>query len=300
MVIEPAFKGNKRAIVFELSMKFVACFSVCLIALLEHIKQENKYDIVVLTNELRSDVLRTLIKIVKPYPNVRIRFCNPDAVVAPYIQASRHNYFYMCYWKLAFPDIFSEYSRVLHLGADTLLYRDVHELLETELDENTYMAGVLDMGYSGLVRYGEIPADEIGLDSPEHYVNADNLLFNLDVIRRDFSVADLMAWWEPRHVRFVEQDAFNAIFKGHIKMLDTKWNVFPDRTLVTRPVLNNRPEIVAEWQENIKDPYLVHYASNPKPWVEPTIGMGTDWWEYARKSPYYEVLLRDMIRGQQQ
>ena len=37
--------------------------------------------------------------------------------------------------------------------------------------------------------------------------------------------------------------------------------------------------------------YVYHYGGPNKPWIIPNIFLGDIWWTYARKTPYYEIIL---------
>jgi lipopolysaccharide biosynthesis glycosyltransferase len=39
----------------------------------------------------------------------------------------------------------------------------------------------------------------------------------------------------------------------------------------------------------------VHYLSYPKPWQNPNGEMATDFWEIARRTPFYERLIQNLI-----
>lgn len=45
-----------------------------------------------------------------------------------------------------------------------------------------------------------------------------------------------------------------------------------------------------------KNPYIIHYAGFCKPWDEPTEEFGEVFWDYARRTPYYETLLYRMSK----
>lgn len=55
------------------------------------------------------------------------------------------------------------------------------------------------------------------------------------------------------------------------------------------------------WKKSLHDPWIIHFAAYPKPWDYPLVGFGDKWWYYARKSVYYEEILRRMsviaVRG---
>ena len=64
---------------------------------------------------------------------------------------------------------------------------------------------------------------------------------------------------------------------------------------------NNNDTNINLWKKSLHDPWIIHFAAYPKPWDYPLVGFGDKWWYYARKSVYYEEILRRMsviaVRG---
>ena len=48
------------------------------------------------------------------------------------------------------------------------------------------------------------------------------------------------------------------------------------------------------YQEARKNPKIIHYAGPQKPWFEPGMDFGMQFWECARETAYYEVMLGRM------
>ena len=291
--IKPVFSECKKVIVFESSNLFVPYLSVVLLSLLEHISKENKYDIIVLTREIDDYDCSILLDTVKELNNVSLRFFDPTDIVKKYIKNSRYKYLDINYYRMSLPWILKEYDRALNLGADIVIQKDVMELLDCDMSKNTYLAGAIDLGYLGRLKI-DIPKEELNLLNPYGYVNADVLVFNLESIRQDFTQDEVMEIWQKYKFRCAEQDALNLLFDGHIKHVDLRWNVFPIRMASVEHIMKNNKENIIVWEKCLKEPYIIHYAAFPKPWNYPMVGYGNKWWIYARKSPYYEEILRRM------
>ncbi len=291
--LKPAFSSYKKAIVFESSELFVPYLHVVLLSLLDHVCHGNKYDIIILTHEIDIHDCENLIQLVSKFDNVRLRFFDPTGIVESYIKKSRYKYLDINYYRMALPWILSEYEIVLNLGADIVINKDVNLLLECEEVKNRYLAGVTDLGYLGRLNL-DIPIKELDLSAPEGYVNADVLVINLKKIRQDFSKETVMNIWQKYRFRCAEQDAFNVLFDGKIHYLNLRWNLFPERMSSVEHIMLNKPERIKQWREALKEPFIIHYAAYPKPWDYPNVGFGNVWWQYARKSVYYEEIVRRM------
>ena len=59
-------------------------------------------------------------------------------------------------------------------------------------------------------------------------------------------------------------------------------------------IMHASSETIADWQQCLKNPYIIHFAAVPKPWQLPTVEFGVDWWIVARHSPYYSIMLQYM------
>ncbi len=298
--LEPAFPQCRRAIVFECSDFFVPYQSVVLQSLIDHISPEGFYDIVILTHEIDAYDCRLLTDITKGKANVSLRFFDPTKIVKNFIKKAKYKYLDINYYRLALPWIFKEYDTVLNLGADIVIQKDIYEILKLEWKESEYMAGVIDLGYIGRLSL-DIPIKELDLKDPNGYVNADVLLFNLEAIRNNFTLDEVMGLWQKYHFRCSEQDAFNVLYDCHIRHMDLRWNLFPDKMASVEHIAYNNDTNICLWEKSLKDPWIIHFAAYPKPWDYPLVGFGDKWWYYARKSMYYEEILRRMsviaVRG---
>lgn len=289
--LHPIFDGIKEAIVFESSAFFVPYQSVVLKSLVEYASDDNFYDVVILTNEIDAYDCDLLQSIIEGKENISLRFFDPTDYVDGYIEKNKYKYLTINYFRLALPWIFKEYDRVLNLGADIVIQRDVMELLSCSMKDDEYIAGAVDLGYLGRLHL-DISPEELGLEHPDGYINADVLVVNNKNIRCDFTMDDVMLLWNKYYFRCAEQDAMNMLFDGHIHHVDLRWNLYPAKMASVEHIAMNNPEKIDMWKMALSNPYIIHYAAYPKPWDYPPVGYGERWWRYARTSPYYEEILR--------
>lgn len=79
---------------------------------------------------------------------------------------------------------------------------------------------------------------------------------------------------------FKNNAALNYIFQDDIYQLDSQWNV--------------------ETFSNMKNIYdkdktkIIHYPGLEKPWFYPEMELANIWWSYARKTPFYEEIMKRM------
>lgn len=291
--IKPAYKENNVAIVFETSELFVPYLDVALISLAEFIRPDFNYDIIILSNELTEHSEKALKAKFLEKANVSLRVYNPHSIAVPYLKKAKYQYLEINYYRLLLPWILTGYDKAINLGADIVVNRDIAELFNTNLKKGTFAAGALDLGYHGRLSI-DISPDDLKLSDPYSYVNADVLLLNLKAIRENIDKDFLMSIWQKRQLLCSEQDVINMAFDGHVQSLDLRWNLFPERMMSEYHIECAPQESVKKWKESLSDPYIIHYAAVPKPWDCPTVGYGDIWWCYARKSSYYEEILRRM------
>lgn len=284
--------GVSKAVVFEVSNYYIPYFSVALLSLVSTLSKNTSIDVIVLTHEVDAIDRALLMDLVKDKKNVYLKFFDPTVFVERYIKASRFSYLDLNYYRLALPWILSNYDVAVNLGADVLVRSDVSELLDV-FDNNSeyHIAGVVDLGYTGRLRL-DIPLAELGLSDPDGYVNADVLVLNLKVIRANYTQDEVMSLWQKYEFRCNEQDAYNMIYEGHIWHLELEWNVFPPRMASEYHISLNPKNIVNKWEKSLHKAKIVHFAAYPKPWDYPPVVFGNEWWNFAKKTPYYEEMLR--------
>ena len=94
--------------------------------------------------------------------------------------------------------------------------------------------------------------------------------------------------------RILEQDGLNAFFKTNIKYIDTAWN-FPVANIYYEAILCLMPQYcLSKYEKDAADPNIMHFAGRPKPWYAPEENRAHVWWSYARKTPFYEEILKRM------
>lgn len=288
----PAFRTNNIAIVFETSELYAPYLDPAIRSIVETSQNNYNYDIIVLSHEIEAfDILR-LRDIVNRNPNFSIRFFDPHDIVKRYIVNAKRKYLEINYYRMALPWILPNYDKVINLGSDLIVLKDLHFLFDINI-EDYCIGGCKDLGWQGRLKI-DIPQSELDLKFPYSYINADVLLFNLKKIRNEYSIDQLLLYWQKKQLRCSEQDALNKIFDGNILNIDLRWNIFPDRMTSEYHISYANDEDIDIWKEGLKSPYIVHFAAVPKAWNFPDVGFGDQWWKYARKSLYYEEFIRRM------
>ena len=113
---------------------------------------------------------------------------------------------------------------------------------------------------------------------------------------RYFSTNDFLKLANSRDWVYMDQDILNNALKGKIKYLDLKWNVLYDWEFERiKNVISKSPTwLYGEYLKSRKDPFIIHYGGSVKPWQRADTDFAVDFWNIAKKSVFYEVIISRM------
>lgn len=189
--------------------------------------------------------------------------------------ALRDYYTNAIYYRIFIPSLFPQYDKILYLDSDMVFLEDISKLYETDLGDNIFGA-VHEEAMSFFDVFGTY-AEEF-LDVPRmEYFNSGLLLINTEEYIKsgvEQRFIDLML----RHKFEVapDQDYLNVVCKGRVKHLDVGWNKTP----------------IPGKRFKDKDVKLIHYKLNFKPWHYDNVRYQDAFWKYAKKTPFYDELLK--------
>ena len=97
----------------------------------------------------------------------------------------------------------------------------------------------------------------------------------------------------------LEQDLFNNLLNGKVKYFDYKYSIISE----VDTFINSRIEYASKQENNAyrkaqTNPFVINFNNYPKPWSNPNIPYSYKWWEIARKTPFYEMILQRMTYEQ--
>ena len=298
--LEPFFKEKNIPIVVLSSNYYVPYLSVYLESLIEH-RGDSNYDLIVLHKEITKENQEILCLLCNKYENIHIRFFNARQILGDikfFVAAS----FYSeeAYYRLLAPWILSKYEKAIITDLDIIVQRDIADLYNSVTFSEEYIACAKDVVYQGMLNNGvennlEYCKKTLKLNNPYHYVNTGVMVANLKKIREDFTLEEILDFSEKNQFRIQEQDILNAFYDERIKFIDLKWNMYLKLNYWIDLFIRYAPADEVElYNKALETPYILHWASQPKPWNEPDLTYAHVWWKYARKSPYYEVILQRM------
>ena len=164
------------------------------------------------------------------------------------------------YYRLFLPDLLPpDLKKVIYLDCDLVVQADLSQLWEEKI-EDYYILAVKSMW--------------AGRDA-QHF-NSGVLVINLEQWRRDELSRKAIEFLQKSNYSYFDQEVLNAICINQWKELDPRWNVL--RGILEYSSWEESPFSEQEYQNVIRDPYIIHYVSSAKPWNAP-----------ASKVPWSEV-----------
>lgn len=301
--IKPAFETNNIAIAFSCNEYYMPMLGVMLNSILENGLETNNYDILVMRNipEFDSEkairYTKMLKKTVGRYPNASIRFVDISGLLGERKFFVRDNFTPETYFRLFLPQILNNYEKVLYLDADMVACHDVAELYNIDLEGNL-LGAVRDPIISGSNKsplYNKHDdMEKLGIENIYNYFQAGVLLIDIKKISEDGLCERMIEYAATHDCDLVDQDVLNKFCQGKVKFIDNIWNVDVN-TIATRVVPYAPAAMWHEYKRNREGAYIYHFAGADKPWNDPGLDKADVFWDAARKTSFYEIILEDLI-----
>lgn len=206
------------------------------------------------------------------------------------------------YYRFLALDIFPKLDKILYLDCDTVVNDDIAKLYKTDIG-NYSLGAVRDVDIISLYS-NDCDADpevrnnidnNIKLNNYKDYFQAGVLILNLKKIRSCYKSSDIFEIATAKQWKFQDQDVLNHLFKEDVYYLPLKWNTLYECFNRLERVQNYTCKEMADEYKGAKmNPALIHYAGTPKPWENMSVDMGEYFWNYAKTSPFFEILIHDL------
>lgn len=301
---EPVFGTNAVAIALSANDFYVPYLSTLLMSIKEHVNSESCYDIMVMHRDISKHSQMMLTRMLSDYENISLRFFDVGRFHRKYENLFTRGHFVMeTYFRLLMPDLMPEYSKVLYLDSDMIVKADVADLYNIDV-KGYLLAACHDADTAGLYN-GFEPNKKYYMDNilkihnPYEYFQAGTILFNLEEIRKTYSSDDMLRFAASYQWELLDQDVLNYLAQGRYKAIDMAWNVMYDwENIRINQIISRAPKYLQdEYMCSRRNPKIIHYAGPTKPWSYPFVDYAVEFWYYARKTPYYEVIIRRMAEA---
>ncbi|WP_273213751.1 glycosyltransferase family 8 protein [Helicobacter rodentium] len=293
--ILPAF-SEKIAIVFGVDSKYISYLSVALESFKRNCKTDT-YDIIIMYLDLR-DEQKTIIQQTYSSEKIRIRFIDLTETIKNYQELQYTNAYLTSamYIRFFIPQILSNYQKVIYCDCDVVFLKDISQLYHLTL-ENALLGVVKDTENlrqhyinSNFVSYCQ---NTLHLNNSLNYFQSGVLVFNIkQCLEEKLLEQCLEALSKISKPIYPDQDILNIAAENKVKFLQGYWNVENHILAFNRNNLANlSSRDLKEYEDALTNVAILHYSGDRKPWNLPTIPNATIWWDYARKTPFYEEII---------
>lgn len=186
------------------------------------------------------------------------------------------------------------YDRVLYLDGDMVALVDIADLFHTDLTgyllaSSRDLCGLITYynPLSGLKKYRD---KELKLRQPDDYFIAGMLLINIKEFRKMYSTKYLLDFATSKKWRQHDQDILNVLCEGRVKLVSASWDVM-------RPEFNHYlpQHLQQELSLSIKNPKIIHFGGDMKPWLCMDAPFSEYFWQYAARTPYIQEIIKRRI-----
>ena len=184
------------------------------------------------------------------------------------------------YYRIFIADMFPQYEKALYLDSDIVVLGDVSELFGVELGENL-VGAVPDGAVASVSQFRLYTKEVLGIDA-QNYFNAGVLLMNLKAFREYGFYKKFCSLLKKYKFHVAQdQDYLNVICKDKVCYLGAEWNKMPI-------------------EKSAQTPKLIHYNLTMKPWHYENVLYKENFWQYARKTEFYQRILNDLAAYSQE
>ena len=296
----PAFDANNVAIAVAANDYFIPYCATFLKSMAEHSNSDKNYDILLLSQDVSDINVKNVKKMLSAWKNISLRVLDPSVLIDQYTFHIEGHFSKETYYRLVLPELLPNYDKVLYLDSDMIAMDDVAKIYDENID-GYLLAACHDADtaglYSGYRKDKKEYTDKIlKLKEPYQYFQAGVLLLNLEEFRKRYTTKQILDFAVSEKWQLLDQDILNKLCEGAVKYIDMSWNVMVDFAGIRiNQIIALAPRWLNEmYQEARKNPKIIHYAGPQKPWFEPEMDFGIQFWECARGTAYYEVMLGRM------
>lgn len=283
--IAPVFR-NAVTLVCCGDERFAAPTGVLFQSVIDRADPGRCYDLIYLHNGISEGAKRNLCYLAEGYANFSIRTCDISSAFAEekLFTENRDRFSPMAYARLMIPELLGEqYRRVLYLDGDMIALRDIGELFDSDLGGKP-LGSSLDLFFAAKAdrKRSRYVREELGTGE---YIMSGMLLMDLEQFRQNKLSRKLMDAACSRPWQWHDQDVLNFVLAGQIKLLDPAWDCCDIGPLAAA--------LSEELRQAMKHPAIFHFAgAGAKPWERTCPPGAEDFWQVARKTPFYPELLR--------
>ena len=267
---------NTIPVFFTIDNNYAPYLAVALNSAIKNSSPERSYKAYVL-HEKVSEENQNKIKALEK-ENFKIEFIPMtkgfDTITDRMSNRLRCDYFTLTiYFRLFIPEMFPDLDRAIYIDSDVIVTDDLGKLFDTDLGD-CLIGACSDLSVAKVPEFVYYMEEGFGVKK-EEYINSGVLLMNLALLREKNFTNHFLSLLSTYHFDCIapDQDYLNAICRGKIKYLDSRWDVMPEE---------NTPER--------EDTGIIHYNLFSKPWCYDNVQYDAPFWHYASDSGFMEEI----------
>lgn len=279
-------------IVFSANAKYAPYISVTITSIIKNSSKSNYFKFYVFYTDLSDNTILRLEGICGI--NYSTTCINVEELCTDGMYSSAY-FSKEMYYRIMIPEILPEYDKVLYLDCDIVVLKDIAALYFNDL-EDFLVGGIRNLMHEKMKKYIEYSLQL----NPEYYINSGVLLINTKLCREiNFTETAFKILRERQDFRYPDQDLINIVCEGKIKYLNPRWNfTWHYRHLQESPnkELHLSEKDMIQFFEYEKDPNLIHYTGEVKPWNNVNKYLSDYFWLYAKDSIFFNLFLNRLIK----
>ncbi len=297
--VKKVFDEDFIPITFSSSDYFVPYLAITIESLLANGNKNINYDLIVFNKDI-SEQSKHMLEKVCSQDNVSIRFINVEKIFKKLNLYTPGHVTIETYFRLVIPIFMRDYDKILFLDSDLLIQDDIKKLYDIDITNYAVAAAVECLMSALLGIYGKDAVkymyDKLHLKNADYYFQAGVMLMNIKYFNNNNCSKKLLNMVSNFNYNIVDQDALNELLNDKIMWLSNEWNYPPlQKHMIKANYIENMSEPVRNMYLSVKKPKILHFADFEKPWFYPTEAYADIWWQHARKSIFYEEIIKKMI-----
>lgn len=261
-------------IFFSTDDNYIPYLDVAVHSLIANASKDYKYRIIVLNTGLEQD---NILKVKRnECEGVTIEFIDISESVKDIKSRFKNVYHFsiVTYYRLFIASLFPQYDKIIYLDCDLVVLGDISCLYNIELGNNI-LGAVPDQFVCNTREFRTYAEKAVGVN-PDTYFNAGVLVISLEEFRKNGIENKFINLITEHDFDLLDPDQayLNYLCFGKTHILPNNWNKAPT-------------ELACMGKKNI-----VHYNLYKKPWQYDDVIDAECFWGYAKKSPFYELILK--------
>lgn len=262
-------------LLFTLNRNYLPQMKVCIASLLRFTPAEG-YDIYIMQPDFEPSDKTELEHVAKAVPGAGsdpagegvssgepVRFHVIDIADYVFDAFPEHNrYPKTVYYRILAASILPvSLDRVLYLDPDIVVIKPLHELYHMEFSGQYFIA----CSHTRKL-LNQVNSLRLGLDQEVPYINTGVMVMNLELLRREQSLKEVISFVKKKGDYFFlpDQDVITALYGHKVQLADSMIYNLSDRLLQLWMMKPDRPRDLLEWVR--EHTVIVHYCGKNKPW----------------------------------